>query len=380
MVPIADHRSPSLDHVGYLLIFHLLVIQIMVQKQLKSLSNLGKSMTTDLIPRPTTNITTAPDLYQNLLRLDEDPNWATTVDVVSGLLNIIDKAMWSIGYVLVFLRFRAEYHTVETFQWNDKDIPDELHTFIREKYYVKMTDGRGQPFLLWHSVRFGEFWLLFGPGEIRVWERQKVSFEEVQFMDHLSTLEKELYTQLGGNRLYPYYRTGRVWPPEQQYQDVSWSWHYYVTTLSANELDLSGLATEKDWHRLSEQCYQRAKELTSDGTTGIAAVRGLITERNDEKRGWVWSTPIPLTLDILMDGRRVIGLEFIDSPDNEAAINGILFALGLVKRYQNLPRLFLREEDVELEDGQVVARFPDIEGIADPFLWIVQKLKMNMRR
>lgn len=339
-------------------------------------------MTTDLVPHQpkTAVIPNAGELYNYLTRLDDDPNWESTVDIVSNLLHMINTAMWSIGYVLVFLRFRAQYHTVKFFRWNDRDVPDEVHTFIRERYGVKLTDGIGEEFLLWHSVRFEKFWLLLGPGEIRVWEKEPVGLEELQFLDHLSTIEKELFSQLGGNRLYPYYRTARVWGPERQYEDVSWTWHYAVTNYAASELEVTNLSTEKDWQILSDLVYQRAKELTGQGITSVAAVRGLITEKNDRKRGWVWATDIPRTMDVLIDERRVVGLEFVGSPDNEPIINGILYTMGLLKKYHVLPKLFLRETHIELEDGQIVALCPDMDAIQDAFLFMASKLELIVRR
>jgi hypothetical protein len=336
-------------------------------------------MSNDIILHPD-SLPVHSSLVDYLDALDKDPHWETQLTVISELLSMVNKAMWSLGYILVFLRFRTEYDPRETFSWDGETIPDELHDFIEDAYKVRLDQGHRENFLLWHSIRFDDFWILFDKDQIRIWEKVTTPLTEAQFDDHISLIQRELYSQLGNNTLYTYYRVGRLFSPREQYPEFSWTWYYEVSNLAANELESGALASDEDWQKLRQKSHEVAARLIASNTKSVAAVRGLITDRNNEKLGFVWALPPLPTLNVSMNGDTITGLEFVGTPTTEKAIVAILHKMGLTKRYEKLPQLYLNGDNIELEDGEIVARCPDPYAIENAFMFMAAKLQLIVRK
>jgi hypothetical protein len=336
-------------------------------------------MSNDIILHPD-SLSVHKNLIGYLDALDKDPHWETQLTVISELLSLVNKAMWSLGYVLVFLRFRTEYEPMETFFWDNEIIPDEVHDFIADAYKARLDQGHREDFLLWQSIRFDDFWILFAKDEIRIWEKATTPLTEAQYNDHISLIESELYSQLGNNKLYAYYRVGRLWNLREQHSDFSWTWYYEVSNLAANELESGALTSEEDWRRLREKAHEVAERLMLSNTKSVAAVRGMITDRNNEKLGFFWALPPMLKLIVSMDKSTVTGLEFVGTPTTERAVTAILYKMGLTKKFEELPKLYLNGNNIELKDGEVVARCPDPYAIENAFMFMAAKLKLIVRK
>jgi hypothetical protein len=322
-------------------------------------------------------------LHAYLAELDGEPTFHNVESRISDLAGVENASRWLIGYTLVFWRARANFHTIRTFVWDGNgDFPPEVHRFVRERYGVRIdTAPERVEFVCWQSLRWEKFWILYRPGEIRIWERQdRIEWTDERFDQQLYLLSGQLHAQLNEKTLNNYYRTALMFPPSAQHPLLSWTWHFEQANKAGQDPRLAGLVGEERQLLQAAIAQYNAEMDETNGRVKVQDIREDIRQGKVNGRGWDWYIPPPAVIEVVSTtaGESIVALELTNHP----ACQAILGATGLTRYNGKYPELWLAGDQVEDSDGNVVARCPNLDDdtVGRAIVDLAGTMKWRVRR
>jgi hypothetical protein len=342
-------------------------------------------MTTDLA-----RFNPAVDIIEHL---DRDSSLETVVQEIGGLVQEIADRQWMIGYILLFLRYRAEFSDSVVFEWTDEKVwPPELYEFIKQRFGKTLSGMTGEmtEFIHWSCYRYDAegFWILARPGEIRVWIKGTTTgLTEDAYEDFVSNIADVLRGMtVHRDTLANYYRTAACFPPSKIEPLLAWTIHFEVGNLAGGEVD-EGLTGIDRLEAKAEIAQQKLKQLLQEyERLTVTVVRQLQADNQRERLGFRWLPPAPTRLlvqtgDAALNGAgAATGLTFVnhDDPDVAYAIRSICWYADCGPWAKNI-KLIIKGDSLELPDGRQVATFNGQDMDIEPALsWLANKMKWEV--
>lgn len=336
------------------------------------------------------------ELAKDILdQLDESPLIQTVEEVVGRLFATQNFSQWTIGNILVFMRYKPMFKTVDVLRWQGE--PENVPGHVLDSL-AKLTGKRHinfpepEEFVFWQVFKMGDIWVLkyssqdnLPHNEFRIWKRNEEVFErgDDDFDIYMRELEKRLRSVIEVKSLSSYYRTALCFPPSQQGRE-SWTFHYELVNLTSKQIpsELSGEDRIREHRKLTRLELERRQQM---GDTRVESVRATIADRSRRRRGFTWWLPPQKAFYIRDAVNQEIYpvIEFYENVDPEITIAMLVYA-GMLKA--NMPKVFHltwdHEDLIDDRSGEKVARIvnQDKSGVAQALVTLSTKMGWKVKR
>ena len=256
--------------------------------------------------------------------INNDQSFETVQTVIGSILEMIDDYQWTIGSILVFIRFRAAHIPIERFDRPaDKSWPEEFLIYLR-----KLTGGLrpeqcdiADELLHWNRLGFDKHVVLYDEKEITLWEKTDDPFTDFQYQKYLDMLTANLARKLNGKTMWAYYITAKAFPVSARAIDRTWTFHY--DTYRYYQLKHENADVE-DAPNLIVTPSMQLEEFIENDIYKTVRIRAMMREERDKKQGYKWVLDVPYEFKIKVGDEQKTVIIFDESSANED--RGVIFA------------------------------------------------------
>lgn len=271
----------------------------------------------------------------SLTIINQDQSFETVQTVIGSILEMIDDYQWTIGGILVFLRFRAAHIPLEKFtRPADGGWPAEFLAYLKEKTGYRPEQCNNIDELLhWNRLTFEAYVVLYDSKEITVWEKTNDPFTDYQYQAYLDMLTKNLASKLNGKTMWAYYTTAKVFPVSARASDRTWTFHY--DTYQYHQLkhsvdDINSI----DGADLIQTPVMQLEDFIVHDFKQTRQIRELMRLERENQRGYKWLLELPYELKLSDGDNEKVVIVF--DRDVKNSYRWIFFSgAGLVSYYYN---------------------------------------------
>lgn len=249
---------------------------------------------------------------QTLSIINDDQSFETIQSIIGSILEMIDEYQWTIGGILVFLRFRAGHIPLVKFNRPaDKSWPADFLNYLADRTNDNPERANQVDELLhWHRLVFDEIVVLYDEKEITVWEISDDHFTDYQYRQYLDMLTKNLSRKLNSKTMWAYYITALKFPVSARAKDRTWTFHFETYQYyQLNHGDDNDGGNENLSSLVVSPAMQLDEFLSMDIST-TAEVRDMMKEMRNDQRGFRWGLELPDELPIYVGNERKVVIRF----------------------------------------------------------------------
>lgn len=312
--------------------------------------------------------------YYNVI--NSDPSFDNVIAVIDSLLDKIDSYQWTIGGLLVFLRFKSQYKQIKYIDGNhEAEFSQELMTWASSNK-IKLENGHRSDFLHWHRLDFRNYTILYDQQAAMIFEPIGETLTDTEFREYLDMITGRLRNKLDDRTAWAYYITALKFPESVRIPHKSWTYHYNVYNLMA--LKASSNGDNPSLTNDTEYAIQLLDELENQGISTTTQVRNLIKQQQDLNNGYTWKMPLPDRLLLAIAGTTKAAIVFTrDATDDEKTI--FMRSVGLLPMYGYTSEIeIILAGDSLLIGDRVVAHLPLLDQDKDADAAII-RLAAKMR-